>query len=118
MKNGITTPDGHELSRPEEVEAEAVHRACILAHQMDCPLYVVHVMSKLAAIELARARQHYNGTGIFGETLAAAIGTDGTHYKHQCWHHAAAHVLSPPLRPDPTTPEFLMKFLAKYFKFK
>ncbi|XP_037953992.1 dihydropyrimidinase-like isoform X1 [Teleopsis dalmanni] len=110
---GITGPEGHELSRQEEVEAEAVNRACILAHQVDCPLYVVHVMSKSAGIELARARKRYRNRGIFGETLAAALGTDGTHYQHECFHHAAAHILSPPLRPDSTTPEFMMKLLAK-----
>lgn len=110
---GVTGPEGHELSRTEEVEAEAVNRACVIAHQAKCPLYVVHVMSKSAGIELARARRRYNGVGIYGETLAAALGTDGTHYTNQCWHHAAAHVLSPPLRPDPSTPEFMMKLLAQ-----
>lgn len=80
---------------------------------MDCPLYVVHVMSRSAALELARARSRYQTRGIYGETLAAALGTDGTHYTHQCFHHAACHVLSPPLRPDVTTPAALMKFLAK-----
>ncbi|SPP84391.1 dihydropyrimidinase isoform X1 [Drosophila guanche] len=112
LSEGINGPEGHELSRPEEVEAEAVHRACVLAHQSDCPLYVVHVMSKSAGIELARARQRYRGRYIMGETLAAALGTDATCCFHMGYEHEAAHVLSPPLRPDPTTREFLMKLLA------
>lgn len=68
-------------------------------------------MSKSAAIEIARARRRYKGVGIFAETLAATLGTHESH--HSCFRHAAAHILSPPLRPDPTTPEFVMKMLAK-----
>lgn len=70
-------------------------------------------MSKMAGVELARARQRYDNVGIYGETLAAALGTDGTNYIHHCWHHAACHVLSPPLRPDTTTPQFMMRLLAQ-----
>lgn len=81
--------------------------------QVNCPLYIVHVMSKSAAIEVARARRRYRGVGIYAETLAAAIGSDGTNYRHNCFHHAAAHILSPPLRPDTTTPDFMVKCLAE-----
>lgn len=113
LRNGITGPEGHQLSRTEDVEAEATNRACVIAHQTNCPLYVVHVMSISAAEEVSRARQRWGGRFIFGETLAAALGTDGNEYHDKCWHHAAAHVLSPPLRPRKETKEVLMKMLAR-----
>lgn len=113
LENGITGPEGHQLSREEDVEAEATNRACVIAHQTKCPLYVVHVMSISAAEEVERARERWGERFIFGETLAAALGTDGNEYHDKCWHHAAAHVLSPPLRPRKKTKEILMKKLAK-----
>lgn len=70
-------------------------------------------MSKSAGNEIVRARKRYDKQYIFGETLAATLGTDGTNYWNHCWHHAAAHVLSPPLRPDRSTPEYMMQLLAQ-----
>ena len=37
----------------------------------------------------------------------------GSHYRNSCFRHAAAHVLSPPLRPDPSTPQAMCEALAE-----
>uniref|UniRef100_A0A2R5L4B8 dihydropyrimidinase n=1 Tax=Ornithodoros turicata TaxID=34597 RepID=A0A2R5L4B8_9ACAR len=106
----VTGPEGHLLSRDEEIEAEATHRAIVLANQVNCPLYVVHVMSRGSAEVILRKRAE--GCIVFGEPTGSGLGTDGTHHFSRCWRHAAAHVMSPPLRPDPTTKTYLMGLLA------
>ena len=53
---GITGPEGHEVCCPEEVEGEATFQGLLLGKQVNCPVYIVHVMSKSAADAVISAR--------------------------------------------------------------
>ncbi|XP_037730199.1 dihydropyrimidinase 1 isoform X2 [Drosophila subpulchrella] len=107
LAEGINGPEGHELSRPEEVEAEAVHRACVLAHQMKTPLFVSGLTSKSSAELVGRARR--SGYCVFGETLASSLGRSMSGVPKGDRIYA---ITSPPIRESAETPRQLMKSLA------
>lgn len=109
---GVSGPEGHLQSRPDEIEVEATKRVITLANQTNCPVYIVHVMSGEAAEEISRARN--NGAVVYGEAIAAAFGTEagsGGHVFDHCYRTAAGHVMSPPLREDPKTGDKLINML-------
>ncbi|CAH8525267.1 unnamed protein product [Heterobilharzia americana] len=108
--DGITGPEGCLYAHPEMAEVEATHRALSIADAAGCPVYILQVTSPKAAHHICEAR--WRGNIVVGETLAAALGADGNHYKHNCWRHAAGYVLSPPLRANPNTPDELMHYVA------
>ena len=105
---GIKGPEGHPLSRPPMVEAEAANRAIAIADVLNVPIYVVHVscIESLEAIARARAR----GQRVYGEVLAGHLVLDDSVYRHPDFATAAAHVMSPPFRPKGNS-EFLWRGL-------
>lgn len=94
---GIKGPEGHPLSRPPMVEAEAANRAIAIADVLGVPIYVVHVSCAESAEAIARARAR--GQRVYGEVLAGHLVLDDSVYRHPDFASAAAHVMSPPFRP-------------------
>jgi dihydropyrimidinase len=105
---GITGPEGHPLSRPPMVEAEAANRAIAIADVLNVPVYVVHVSCVEALDAIARARAR--GQRVYGEVLAGHLVVDDSVYRHPDFATAAAHVMSPPFRPK-ANQEFLWRGL-------
>ena len=97
LKQGITGPEGHPLSRPPEVEGEAANRVIRLAQVINTPLYIVHNSCKEAVEAITRAR--LEGQRVYGEVLAGHLLIDNSVYRHPDWSTAAAYVMSPPFRP-------------------
>ena len=105
---GIKGPEGHPLSRPPMVEAEAANRAIAIADVLNVPIYVVHVSCIEAAEAISRARAR--GQRVYGEVLAGHLVIDDSVYRHPDFATAAAHVMSPPFRPKGNQ-EFLWRGL-------
>ena len=78
---------------------------------MNCPLYVTALSSKSAADVLSSKRS--DGVVLFGETLASTVGIDGSEQYGKDIEKGRRYVTSPPLRPDPTTPTYLIEHLAQ-----
>jgi dihydropyrimidinase len=97
LARGETDPVYHGLTRPPALEAEATHRAIVLAGvARDCPLYFVHLSASGALEQVAAARDA--GRNVFAETcpqylyltLEDQLGAPG--FEGSKW------VASPPLR--------------------
>lgn len=95
---GKLAPVYWALSRPPELEAEATHRAIVLARLAQAPLYIVHMSNGLAADELSRARGE--GQPVFGETCPHYLMLSVENLEEPDG-SGAKYVCAPPLRAKP-----------------
>ncbi|WP_283134942.1 dihydropyrimidinase [Rhizohabitans arisaemae] len=95
LSSGRTAESFHAVAHAHESEAEAVHRAVVLADSVGTPLYVVHVSSAEAAMEIGRARTR--GSRVWGETCPQYLAVAYEDYA-DLGERAAAYVCSPPIR--------------------
>ena len=92
---GNTEPYYHGLSRPALLEGECVNRVIRLAEVAEVPVYVVHLSSRDALLEVVRGRDR--GALAFAETCPQYLYLDVS-LLDQGW-EGAKYVCSPPLRP-------------------
>ncbi|XP_022915660.1 dihydropyrimidinase isoform X2 [Onthophagus taurus] len=102
LNKGITGPEGHEMSRPEEVEAEAVNRACTIAQQVTTAL-CIDTVSNGATAEVIKEKQS-SGQVVFGTVFVSNFALSGDA-------HNSRIVTTPPIRSDNDTPNQLLGYL-------
>lgn len=95
---GITGPEGHPLSRPDEAEAEAVNRLLALARVADVPVIVVHLSSKKGLEVIRKARKE--GQRVYIETCPQYLHLTDRVFSGADFEEGAKYICSPPLRKD------------------
>ena len=96
LQEGKTDPINHGLTRPAEMEGEAVHRAFALAELAGAPAYIVHLSSRDALRALQEARDR--GVAAFAETCPQYLFLSLDDLGRPGF-EGAKFVCSPPLRP-------------------
>ena len=96
LSRGETAPKYHALTRPPEAEAEATHRAIVLANLANAPLYIVHLSAYHALNEVIAARDQ--DQLVFAETCPQYLFLSYDNYEEPGF-AGAQYVMSPPLRP-------------------
>ncbi|MDR1873895.1 MAG: dihydropyrimidinase [Synergistaceae bacterium] len=92
---GKKQPEYHPVSRPEELEEEAVGRLLVISGLAGAPVYVVHVSSARSMKKILEARSY--GQTVFAETCPQYLYLDDSLYSPRNA-DAAKYICSPPLR--------------------
>jgi dihydropyrimidinase len=92
---GKTGPSAHPLSRPELTEGLAVKKIIEMAERAICPVYIVHVSTKIALDHIRKAQQQ--GQKVYAEVCPHHLLFDDSKYAGDFF-SAAPYVMSPPLR--------------------
>lgn len=95
LSEGKVEPRYHALTRPTRLEAEGVHRALAIAEVARAPVYIVHLSSYDALVELRLAQAR--GVMAHAETCPQYLLLDVERYDEPGF-DGAKYVLTPPLR--------------------
>ncbi len=95
LAQGRTGPENHPLTRPDWMEAEAIHRLLALAHTTATPLVLAHLSCALGLEEVRRARAR--GQTVWVETCPQYLLLDEKEYLRPGF-EGAKFVMAPPPR--------------------
>lgn len=93
IEKGVVGPEGHPLSRPGFVEAEAVQRAVFLAQAAGALFYVPH-LSSVEALDVVREARGKRWP-VIAETCPQYLALTEDVYRGE---HAERFVMSPPIK--------------------
>lgn len=106
---GMNGPAGHPLSRPDDAEAEAIHRLLVIAGLVGVPVIVVHLSTRKGLEEIRQARAR--GQKVYVESCPQYLLLEHSRYLEPDF-AGARYICSPPLRQE--TDQFaLWEALAK-----
>ncbi|MEO0408596.1 MAG: dihydropyrimidinase [Cyanobacteria bacterium P01_A01_bin.135] len=95
LEAGHTSPQYHQLTRPQLMEGEAAHRVIRIAELAEVPVYIVHLSAKEALDAVVEARDR--GVPAFAETCPHYLFLDQSEYDRPGF-ESAKYVMTPPLR--------------------
>lgn len=95
LAQGRRGPENHPLTRPDLMEAEAIHRLLSLAHVTRTPLVLAHLSCALGLEEVRAARAR--GATVWVETCPQYLLLDEKEY-HRSGFEGAKFVMAPPPR--------------------
>ncbi|MFW2368575.1 MAG: dihydropyrimidinase [Desulforhopalus sp.] len=96
LRQGVTHPRGHVLSRPPIAEGEATNRVIAIAQVIDVPIYIVHLSCNDALMAVIAAQD--KGQKVYAESLCGHLLLDKAVYFEEDPEIAARYVMSPPYR--------------------
>jgi dihydropyrimidinase len=97
LAEGRTGPENHPLTRPDVMEAEAIHRLLALAHVAGTPLVLAHLSCALGLQEVRGARAR--GQTVWVETCPQYLILDESVYRRRGFEAAKFVMAPPPRRP-------------------
>ncbi|NIZ41334.1 dihydropyrimidinase (plasmid) [Entomospira entomophila] len=107
---GRGDPSGHPLSRPVEVESEAIFRLGCISKLVNYPVMVVH-LSSLSGLQIIRHLRQ-SGVEILAETCPQYLFLDDSYYNLPDF-DGAKYVISPPLRRESDNEALIQAIIQK-----